>query len=233
MAESKRTRRRLLHTSDLHLVSIDDGDCSNLEATVNLAIRLDVDLVIIAGDLFDRSRVDDSLVVFVVEQLRRLSAPVLILPGNHDCLTPNSVYERDELWANCSNTRIFRSPLGEVIDLPGLGVSVWGKSIDGESEVFPLAGIPQPERNGLWHIAVAHGYYVGGGYPFSPSYHITREEIATPGWDYIALGHLPTFHSVSVEPVKAYYSGSPIQYGTVAIVELDDEAGVQVTPYSI
>lgn len=224
-----------MHTSDLHLESINDRDCPNLESTVDVAIKLGVDLVIIAGDFFDHNWVDDSLVSFVVEQLQRLSVPVLILPGNHDCLTPDSVYERDEFWSRCTNATIFRSPGGEVINLPGPGMSVWGKSIDSYiHDVSPMAGIPQPQRKGLWHIAVAHGYYVGDSYPLFPSYHITQQEIATSSsWDYIALGHLPTFRCVGNGPVIACYSGSPLMSRAVAIVDLDDETGVQVNPYSL
>ena len=229
MADGSRMQRRILHTSDLHIVSLGDRACRSLEALVNLAIKTKVDLVIVAGDLFDHNRGDDNLISFVVEQLQRLPVYVAILPGNHDCLAPGSVFERAELWKNCANVRVFRAPHGETLDLPGLGVSLWGKSIDCYDDVRPLAGIPRPQGNGQWNIAVAHGYYVNAEPPLFPSYHITREEIVTSGWDYIALGHILTFRCVCDEPVKAYYCGSPSLSGTVAIVDLAEETGVQVT----
>ncbi len=226
--------RRILHTSDLHLLSLGDKACHSLEALVDLASQAKVDLVIIAGDLFDHNRVDDSLVNFATEQLQRLPVDVAILPGNHDCLAPGSVFDREGLWDNCTNVQVFRAPLGGTLDLPGLGVSLWGKSMDSyENDVRPLAGIPQPQKNGQWHVAVAHGYYVDTDPPLFPSYHITQEEIVTSGWDYIALGHVVTFKCVCDEPVKAYYCGSPSIYGTVAIVDLDEETGVQVTSHSL
>ena len=234
MADDSRMQRRVLHTSDLHLASLSDRACQSLEALVNLAIKFKVDLVIVAGDLFDYTSVDDNLVSFVVEQLQRLPVYVAILPGNHDCLTPDSVFERENLWRNCANVRVFRARHGETIDLPGLGISVWGKCIDSYNhDVLPLAGIPQPQGNGQWNIAVAHGYYVGRGPSLFPSYHITQEEIATSGWDYIALGHVPTFDCVCSEPVKAYYCGAPPYSGTVAIVDLAEDTGVQVTRCSL
>ena len=55
----------------------------------------------------------------------------------------------------------------------------------------------------------------------------------TSGWDYIALGHLITFKYICREPVKACYCGSPSLSGTVAIVELSEETGVQVARYSL
>ena len=234
MVDGSRMQRRILHTSDLHLASLGDRACHSLEALVDLAIKTKVDLVIIAGDLFDHNKVDDGLVNFVAEQVQRLSAYVAILAGNHDCLAPGSAFRRAGLWKNCANVRVFRAPQGETLDLPSLGVSLWGKSIDSyEHDVRPLAGIPRPKGDGQWYIAVAHGYCVGAGPPVFRSYHITQEEIITSGWDYIALGHLITFECVCDEPVKAYYCGSPSLSGTVAIVDLAEETGVQVTCCSL
>jgi DNA repair exonuclease SbcCD nuclease subunit len=205
-----------------------------LEAVVDLANHAEVDLVIIAGDLFDHSRVNDSLVSFAAEQLQRLSVDVAILPGNHDCLVPGSAFDRAELWENCANVRVFRAPDGATLDLPEIGVSLWGKSMDSYvADVQPLAGMPQPEKNGQWNIAIGHGYYVDSEPPLFPSYNITLEEITTSsGWDYIALGHMITFRCVCEEPMT-YYSGSPSLSGTVAIIDLDEETGIQVTPHSL
>lgn len=233
MTNSKRMRRRVLHTSDLHLAVLGDRACRSLEVLGSLTIKTEVDLVIIAGDLFDHDWVDDDLVSFVVGELQRWPAYVVILPGNHDCLVPGSAFDRTDLWKSCANVRIFREPQGEILDLPGLGVTLWGKSMDSyEYDVRPLAGIPNPQENGRWHIAVAHGFYVNREPPLFPSYHITHEEIVTSDWDYIALGHLINFSCVCDEP-KAYYCGSPSLSGTVAIVDLSEEDGVQVTRYSV
>ena len=161
MANGSKMSRRILHTSDIHLLSLGDSACHSLEAVVDLANHAKVDLVIIAGDLFDHNRVDDNLVSFVAEQLQRLLAYTIILPGNHDCLVPNSVYHRAELWQDATSVRVIRSPQGETLDLSGLGISVWGKPIVSyDGDLRPLAGIPRPQGNGRWHIAVAHGYYM-------------------------------------------------------------------------
>jgi DNA repair exonuclease SbcCD nuclease subunit len=225
---SRRQRQRILHTSDLHLERLADKACDSLTAVIDLAIDQHVDMVIIAGDLFDHNRIEIELVGFVVEQLRRLPIPVIILPGNHDCLIPGSVYE-EAGFQHSDNIHLFTSPQGETLDLPGLGVSIWGKCIDSyDFDVLPLEGMPQPEQNAWWHVAVGHGYYVNGEAPVFPSYHIRREEVVNSGCDYIALGHLPMFRSVCLKPVT-YYCGSPSISGSVALVELDEEVGVQVT----
>ena len=234
MADGSRERRRILHTSDLHLTTLGDGACQSLESLVDLAGQVKVDLVIVAGDLFDHNRVNDNLVSFAAEQLKRFAVDVVILPGNHDCLMPGSAFERAALWQDCSNVQVFRALEGEMLDLPDLGVSLWGRPHDSyDHDVQPLAGIPHPQRNGQWHIAVAHGYYISVEPRLHRSYYITEEEIATSGWDYIAMGHVVNFRCVCSEPVRAYYSGSPSVSGTVAIVDLAEETGVQVTCHSL
>ena len=235
MADGSRMQRRVLHTSDLHLKSLDDRECSNFEVLVNRAInKIKPDLIIIAGDLFDYTGVSDNVVSFVVEQLQRLSVPTFILPGNHDCLVPHSVYQRLDLWEHATNVHIFRTLGGETIAPPGLGVTIWGKPIDSYGgNLRPLAGIPQRRQKGQWHIAVAHGYYVGTESDSYYSFQISQEEIVASGQDYIALGHKTLFDCVCSEPAKAYYCGSLGLFGTIAIVELNEETGIQVTPYSI
>ena len=234
MVAGSRMPRRILHTSDLHLASLGDKASRSLEALVDLAIEARVDLVIIAGDLFDHNRIDDDLVSFAVRQLQRLPVYAVILPGNHDCLAPDSVFNRVHLWQEHDNIRVFRAPCGEMLDLPGLGISLWGKPIDSyDRDVRPLVGIPQPQGNGQWHIVVAHGYYAGTEFDRSRSFLITRDEIIMSGQDYIALGHWPSFSCVCSAPVKAYYCGSPSVSGTVLVVDLVGEAGVQVTRDSL
>ena len=220
---------RILHTSDFHLASRDDKGCQSLEAAAALAINREVDLFVIAGDLFDHNRVEDELVAFTADVLRGMQLPVVILAGNHDCLSDRSVFDRTELWQDARNILIFRSDTGEVVDLPECGVSLWGKPIcTYEHDVRPLEGIPVPSSNGRWNVAVAHGYYVEPDLPLFPSYHITPEEIAGLKWDYLALGHIPRFRCVSENPA-VYYSGSPSLTGTGALIDLSEEAGTVVT----
>lgn len=229
MTGNRRIPLRILHTSDFHLSSHGDEGCRSLEAVKALAINNKVDLLIIAGDLFDHNKVEDELVRFTADKLREIALPIVVLAGNHDCLSAGSAFDRAELWQDCENIRIFRSANGEVVDFPDLEVSLWGKSICSEDhDVRPLEGIPLPSDNGRWNIAVAHGYYVSTSPPLFPSYHITKEEIAGLKWDYIALGHVPVFRCISSDPAT-YYSGSPSFSGTAALVEFSEENGTVVT----
>ena len=228
MADAR--RRRILHTSDLHLASTDDGACRSLQALGELAVEAEADLVLIAGDLFEHNRVKDNLVSFVVEQLGGLQRPIIILPGNHDCLVPDSVYYREYLWAAAPNIRVIKALPGETLTWPDLGVTVWGKPINSYGgDLQPLAGVPPRGGEAQWHIAMAHGCYVGSApHPYY-SFQIRQEEIVASQRDYIALGHWATFNCICDGSVKAYYCGSPSLLGTAAIVDLRDGTGVQVT----
>ena len=217
----------IIHTSDLHLRAINTKACRFFEAIIDLALEKRVTLVIIAGDFFDYNAVDDSLVSFAVQQLKRAPCQVFILPGNHDYLFPGSAYEREHLWQGADNVKVFRRPEGETFNLPGL--SVWGKPITDEDGIRPLAGIPQHNRDGRWHIAVAHGYYVDTDPPFHPEYHITQDEILAAQQDYIALGHVPAFRCVCDERAWAYYSGEPLISGSVNVVALGEQGRVEIT----
>lgn len=234
-AKDGRPPRRILHTSDLHLEQLDDPGCQSLEIIVDVGIMAGVDLVVICGDFFDSNRVSDDVVRFAVDCLKRVSVDTVIAAGNHDCLVPGSVYGRAGLWSRAANVRILKGGQGETIALPRLGISLWGKSLDsyGDGEA-PLSGIPEPQVNGNWHIAAVHGYFLGPqGRPWA-SFQITAEDIIASRRDYVALGDAHAFACVNDGQVKAYYSGSPSSgSGTVAIVDLAESEGVQVTPYSL
>ena len=79
-----------------------DGNASiGLQSVMDVVSRLDADLLLIVGDLFDHGRVTDGLVEFFTGQLGRLSVPVVVLPGNHDCYDSALVYRRVTALAGC------------------------------------------------------------------------------------------------------------------------------------
>ena len=85
---------KLLHTSDWHLgrqlhnQSLLDDQRHVLEQIVRLAALHQVDVVIIAGDIYDRSLPPASAVALldhVLNQLiQTLNIPVILIAGNHD-----------------------------------------------------------------------------------------------------------------------------------------------------
>jgi 3',5'-cyclic AMP phosphodiesterase CpdA len=74
---------RILHVSDLHFGARNGLDDPTLEqAILDLCLRVEPSLVVASGDLTHGGRADehDAAAAF----LRRLDAPLLVIPGNHD-----------------------------------------------------------------------------------------------------------------------------------------------------
>jgi DNA repair exonuclease SbcCD nuclease subunit len=189
---------------------------------VDRALRDTVDVVLIAGDLFDHNRVSDDTVAFVVTELARLSQPVVILPGNHDCLEDNGIYARHEFAL--PHVRLIRQLDGESITLPELDLVVWGRGMQTHEPAFqPLAHLPSRDAS-AWCIAMGHGFFFEERQQPDRSSPIFADEIRDSGWDYVALGHHHVQTDVSQGGVTAYYAGAP---GSVLHVELSDE-GVRV-----
>lgn len=235
-ADQKTKPIRVIHTSDIHLGEDGTGDNGGprnraeraLKALVDLTIQLRASLLIIAGDLFDHNRVDASIVEFAQRELLRSRVPVVILPGNHDCLALDSVYRLPYFSKSLPNIHIFTAPEGERISFADLDLAVWGKPIISyDGDLRPMIGVP-PRGIERWQIAVAHGHYVGALTDEPHSFQISEEEIVRSSQDYVALGHLGAFRCVCNEPVKAYFTGSPSITGAVAVVDFDTEVGVEV-----
>jgi DNA repair exonuclease SbcCD nuclease subunit len=213
------SRVRMLHTSDIHVG--DSIDHSGVVAPlVDTALAHDVDLVLLVGDIFDHNRVPTEVGQTLVDELGRLDIPVVVLPGNHDCLVPDAVWRRVALPAN---VHVLMDAAGECLELPALDVALWGRPHPDYGDLRPLAGIPVPgERR--WHVALAHGHLVLRPDDRHRAYQITPEEIAASAQDYIALGHWDVPHDMSAGDVTAHYSGSASRFGVCAIVTLTDDA---------
>ena len=225
----------VLHTADVHLGSDVYGRAEEqaaqrarerrvLTRIVDRALADQVDLVLIAGDLFDHNRVPDETVEFVRTELDRLRQPVVILPGNHDCLHTNAIYDRHDFPA--PHVHVVRRFEGETLAFPELDALVWGRAMEEHEPAFqPLAHIPGRDDT-RWCLAMGHGFFFEQRQRPDRSSPIFADEVRDTGWDYLALGHHHLQADVSQGRVTAYYAGAP---GTVLRVDLSDD-GVRVTP---
>jgi len=247
MAPSRRPLR-VLHTADVHLESDGYGNAAEQAAhaargrrlfqrIVDCALSDRVDLVLIAGDLFDHNRVADATVAFVRAELDRLRQPVVILPGNHDCLTTNALYDRHDLTAGADHVRLIRRLDGESIELPDLDAVVWGRAMEEHEPAFqPLAHIPGRDDR-RWSLAMGHGFFYEERQQPDRSSPIFADEIRDTGWDYIALGHQHVRSDVSQGGVAAWYAGAPMNdsgaghpEGVVLRIDCSVEDGIRVEP---
>ena len=233
---------RIVHASDVHLDTDYYGGEDNLSLRdynrgvfSQLLQRLRAeqpDLMLLPGDLFDSNRASEDTITWSMEQLGRLPFPVLMIPGNHDCLEEGAIYHRFDFGA-IPNVEILLAPEGTLHELPGLQASVWGKGMEEHSTEFrPLDGLPDAQAD-RWNLAMGHGIYVGrDGFSFRSS-PVEAKQIARSGYDYIALGHHHALLDVSAKDTAAYYSGAPVpisqdRQGTYLVIELRDGEPAQV-----
>jgi exonuclease SbcD len=162
-----------------------------------------VDGLLIAGDLFDHGRVDERVLAWTAAQLDRLRRPVVLLPGNHDL----NALGRFDAERRCRAVRVISDLDGEVVDIEGTAISVWGRAMREHEPAFqPLAGVPARPTD-RWCVVAGHGLVVGAEetYRSSP---IRPDDLAAVGWDYIALGHVHEYRNIAGAPVPACYAGA-------------------------
>jgi DNA repair exonuclease SbcCD nuclease subunit len=198
----------ILHTSDCHLDRVDDGLHQRaFVAMIDLSIELDVDLVLIAGDMFDHSRVKEPMLEWTAEQLDRTDRPVVLIVGNHDCLDANSVHHRFAAGSRCQQVQFLDDHDGTTVEVPGTDIVVWGKAMpEHEPRFRPLLGSP-PRADGRWHVVAGHGLVMESQGDLRRSSPIYPADIAALDADYVALGHIHAHGIVSEQPLTVY-SGS-------------------------
>jgi DNA repair exonuclease SbcCD nuclease subunit len=236
MSENSLPQAVIVHSSDLHL-GIDDsfnparsfGSLAILERVLGAARAKEADAVVLAGDIFDNHRQPLELLELAGNIMRAYQGTIVILPGNHDPLTPDSVYRRAGL-ARIPNVKILGLNVDEAVMFPELDLEIWGRAHMDYTDMSPLAD-PQRRTTG-WQLAAAHGHYVDE--PRDPnrrigSWLIHHEELVATGADYVALGHWNQATRVGNGQVTAYYSGSPEYAGTVNVVRLLNNGTLEVT----
>ena len=80
-------------------VSYGDDGTAGLRWVLDTARAVRADLVLLVGDTFDNNRQSAAILQRAAQLLADVGRPVVILPGNHDPLTPDSVYRRSGITA--------------------------------------------------------------------------------------------------------------------------------------
>ena len=146
--------------------------------------REGIQLVLLAGDLFDSDSAFRETGEQLAQALGRMEARVFIAPGNHDCVTGNSPWQTVE-WPE--NVTVFREDRMTAAEVPELGVTVHGAAFTApEQAAGLLTGFTAP-ADGKLHIGLLHGELEPAEARYGP---IRREEIAASGLAYLALGHI-------------------------------------------
>ena len=240
---------KILHTADIHLGAKFSGlgnkgasQREQLRTTFRNVIATAIDdrvnIVLIAGDLFDSNQQPQRNIDLVIEQFNLLGSnniPVCLISGTHDSFDSSSVYKKVDFEGRCPNLKIFADENTSYKEYPGLDLTVYGKpNLSNRSSISPLKGLKR-STSSKFHIAIAHGsLYIPE--KIAEDDHVFRlEEVQASGMNYLALGHWHRVYRCPAEP-PAWYSGPPewipgqTEKGGVLLVSLSDAGEVNVEP---
>ncbi|KQP70162.1 DNA repair exonuclease [Microbacterium sp. Leaf288] len=231
---------RILHTSDWHIGRSFHGHSTLdalrgvLQALVAQVAERDVDLVIVAGDVFDSATPAAGAYTLLTDALRGLAdagATVVVTSGNHDSAARLGF-----------QSRLLRDGVHVVTDPATIGTPVTVHDEHGPVHVYGIPYLEPVLLRGAWpgvrtqadvlaqamdlvrtdaaargarSIAVAHCFAAG----VEPTPHLERDiqqggldivPLSTfDGVDYMALGHI---HGRQQLSPRVRYAGAPLHY---------------------
>lgn len=215
----------LVHSSDLHLGSGSDNCIAPLEQVVNAARFARAQVLLLVGDVFDHNRVDASTLDAAADILHDSNLPVVVLPGNHDCLCGDSVYRRSR-WTELPNVKVIGISAPSSVIVNEGELEIWGEPHWDYSDFSPLR--PAPPRCTRWRVAAAHGHWATSTSDSRYAWRIDNEDVAAIDADYIALGHWEQFQCIPKSPIPACYSGSPQVARTVSAVRFSAQGAIDL-----
>lgn len=243
---------RLLHTADVHLGArhADLGDQAAAQrerqfaafvASADLALAERVDLVLIAGDLFDSNVQPRRSVERAASQLRRLVEArirTVLIPGTHDVYDRASIYRAYDLAAMSgavgSDLVTVLDPDHVDVHLPALDVVVHGRCFATKRAPHsPLQDLTVAnDKRATWHVGLLHAALAIPDRTDGDEVVITTDEIAASHLDYLALGHWHSMLQGKAGGTVYAYSGAPEAVamdqdgaGKVLLVNLEDGSG--------
>lgn len=179
----------------------------SFERVLEICEREEIDLLLIAGDLFHRQPLMRELkeVDYLFSKLTKTK--VVLIAGNHDYIKWNSYY-RTFRWSK-NVFPLFNDRLG-CIEFPEYHTAVYGFSYYQRQITERKYAKAQAWKKQKYEILLAHG----GDEKHIP---INRNELVSLEYDYIAFGHIhkPTV----IEENKIVYSGSlePIDKNDIGV----------------
>ena len=241
---------RLLHTADVHLGArhADLGDRASAQrerqfaafvATVDLALKEHVDVVLIAGDLFDSNAQPRRSVERTAAQLKRLVEArirTVLIPGTHDVYDRASIYRSFDLVAMAgavgSDFVTILTPERTSVFLASIDLVVHGTCFATKrAPRSPLEGLDlSKDGHARWNVGLLHASIAIPEQTVDDEVVITTDEIAKSELDYLALGHWHSMSQGKAGRTIWAYSGAPEPVavdqdlaGKVLLVTLDEK----------
>ncbi|RLA21453.1 MAG: exonuclease sbcCD subunit D [Gammaproteobacteria bacterium] len=254
---------RILHTSDWHIgrqfhnVSLIDDQRHQLEQIIEIITQEKVDVVLVAGDLYDRSMPSAEAVALLDEVINRISqelaVPLIMIAGNHDSperigfgarqMARAGVYLSGVLEPEIKPLRLQdQHGIVEFFSIPYADPATVKSCLDIEvnsHETAMQAILDRLERSEHRSVVIAHCFIDGGDESDSERpLSIGGADKISPSlfksFDYVALGHLhaPQFK----EEPYIRYSGSLLKYSfsearqnkSVTLVKMDAKGDCEI-----
>ena len=230
---------KFFHIADTHLGAIPDAGFAwseerrseiweSFRSVVAKADREEVDLLLIAGDLFHRQPLMRELkeVNYLFSTLKKTK--VVFIIGNHDYLKVDSYY-LDFPWSE--NVTCLRGKECESVVFEDLDTEVYGLSYHTREIKEPKYNDLQPEKKAGFSILLGHG----GDAKHIP---IDRKKLLLSGFDYIALGYehkasvMQSMHMAyagSLEPLSVHETG---KHGFILGEINEDSTTIRFVPFA-
>lgn len=235
---------RILHTADWHLgkmvndFSMLEGQSYYLHALIETLKTKEIDAIIMAGDLYDRSLPPKEAVALantiLTRMIKELQVPVFVIAGNHDSnerveygsllLADSQLYiegtvKKETRKISLNGTNFYLLPFADHVFIRELLQDDSIKNIEDATRV-QIEAIKATMDPDEVNILIAHGYIIDYSQDTSETSDSERPlSIGTAEYvnvhlfddfDYVALGHLHKAQKVSSDKVR--YSGSILKY---------------------
>lgn len=230
---------RILHTGDWHIgrkmngLDLIDDQAYILEKLMTEIETNDIDIVVVAGDIFDRANPSQRALKLANEMLYRinitLQKPLLVISGNHDSRERlnygsewfkatdfhiNTELDEAHIPVTIGDTDFYLLPHLEVLEVRNYFQNdeihshqdAYGKIIEKIEE-----NLDQDKTNILiGHLYLSDSIESDSERPLSMGLSEAVSEDTFNSFDYSLFGHL--HHPFAVNSEKAFYSGSLLKY---------------------
>ncbi|HBQ21791.1 MAG: hypothetical protein A2Z91_04715 [Deltaproteobacteria bacterium GWA2_38_16] len=216
---------KVLHTADLHLGTHfpslgnygperEKDFLTTFSSIIKLSLDQKVDLVLIAGDLFDSPHPSLNLFGTVKAELEKLidaNIPIALIPGTHDNIMASDHIYRHPFF---EQTILFKEPIlkePKFLDLKEHPIYLYGMAYHPDVPGEYLKNLKRRDMPGI-HLGLLHGSIQGS--PdwkiYAKDFPVSIDELASLNLDYIALGHYHNRMVYSHEgKIIASYTGTP------------------------
>ncbi len=211
---------RFIHASDWHIGNyfynfskvenedLSKGRFKTLESIFRYADKQKISLMLVAGDQFDSNEIDLSEVREVFNIIKSYpQIRVVMITGNHDPMSANSIYDRIGSDSVPSNLTLVKD--NEIIYLEDIFCKIFASSLkDKNGKENPVEWIDEKNEEHFFRIALCHGSAKIEGKYAENDFPIPLDIASIKNLDYVAAGH---FHSFLKINDRFFYSGSPEQ----------------------